>query len=92
MLREKQDLFIHHHIDCNSKNVIYIVQLSLSHRRPVDKQTNSSKPTAVSEHSLSNDHNANDMHLIPLELMKSVTVHEKLERHTSSIEVKPWNL
>ena len=41
------------------------------HRRLVDKQTNSSKPTAVSEHFLSNDHNANNMQLIPLELMKS---------------------
>jgi len=29
------------------------------------------KPTAVSEHFLSNDHNAKDMQLIPLELMKS---------------------
>ena len=42
------------------------------HRRPVDKQTNSSKPTTVSEHFLSNDHNASDMLLIPLELIKSV--------------------
>ena len=41
------------------------------HRRPVDKQTNSSKPTTVSEHFLSNDHNASDMLLIPLELIKS---------------------
>ena len=80
---------IHHHIDCNSKNVIYMVQCNRchkqyigetkrrlkdrfnEHRRPVDKRTNISKPTAVSEHFLSNDHNANDMQLIPLELMKS---------------------
>ena len=41
------------------------------HRRPVDKQTNSSKPTTVSEHFLSNDHDASDMLLIPLELIKS---------------------
>ena len=41
------------------------------HRRPVDKQTNISKPTAVSEHFLSNGHNATDMQLIPLELVKS---------------------
>jgi len=41
------------------------------HRRPVDKQTNSSKPSAVLEHFLSNDHNANDMQRIPLELIKS---------------------
>ena len=36
--------------------------------RPVDKQTNISKPRIVSEHFLSNDHNASDMLLIPLEL------------------------
>ena len=41
------------------------------HRRPVDKQTNISKPTAVSEHFLSNGHNATDMQLIPLKLVKS---------------------
>ena len=41
------------------------------HRRTVDKQTNRSKPTTVSEHFLSNDHNASDMLLIPLELIKS---------------------
>ena len=40
------------------------------HRRPVDKQT-ISKPTTVLEHFLSNDHNASDMLLIPLELIKS---------------------
>ena len=44
---------------------------SNEHRRPVDKETNCSKPTEVSEHFLSNDHNANGMHLICLELMKS---------------------
>ena len=41
------------------------------HRRTVDKQTNRSKPTTVSEHFLSNDHNASNMLLIPLELIKS---------------------
>ena len=41
------------------------------HHRPVDKQTNRSKPTTVSEHFLSNDHNASDILLIPLELIKS---------------------
>ena len=40
-------------------------------RRPVDKQTNSSKPTTVSEHFLCNNHNATDMQLIPLELVQS---------------------
>jgi len=37
----------------------------------VDKQTNSSKPTTVSEHFLCNNHNATDMHIIPLELVNS---------------------
>ena len=37
------------------------------HRRTVDKQTNISKPTAVSEHFLSNDHTTTDMQLIPLD-------------------------
>ena len=41
------------------------------HRRTVDKHTNSSKPTTVSEHFLSNNHYATDMQLIPLELVKS---------------------
>ena len=80
---------ITHHIDCNSKNVIYMVHCNRchkqyigetkrrlkdrfnEHRRTVDKQTNRSKPTTVSEHFLSNDHNASDILLIPLELIKS---------------------
>ena len=80
---------INHYIDCNSKNVIYMVQCKSCHKqyigktkrrlkdrfnehhRTVDKQTNISKPTAVSEHFLSNDHTATDMQLIPLELVKS---------------------
>ena len=41
------------------------------HRRPVDKLTNSSKPTTVSEHFFCNNHNATDMQLIPLERVKS---------------------
>ena len=41
------------------------------HRRPVDKRTNSSKPTTVSEYFLCNNHNATDMQLIPLEFVKS---------------------
>ena len=40
-------------------------------RRTVDKQTNISKPTAASEHFLSNDHTATDMQLIPFELIKT---------------------
>ena len=56
------------------------------HRRPVDKRTNISKPTAVSEHFLSNDHNANDMHLIPLELMKSNRVSVRKAREAYLID------
>ena len=42
------------------------------HRRPVEKHTNSSKPTTISEHFLCNNHNATDTRLIPLaELVKS---------------------
>ena len=41
-------------------------------RQLFNMQTNnSSKPTTVSEHLLSNDHNTSDMLLIPLELIKS---------------------
>ena len=78
---------INHHIDRNSKNVIYMIQCHHCHKqyigetkrrlkdrfnehhRPVDKQTNSSKPTTVSEHFLCNNYNATDMQLIPLELV-----------------------
>ena len=41
------------------------------HRRPVDNSSNISKPTTVSEHVLTNDHSANNITLIPLELTKS---------------------
>ena len=41
------------------------------HRRPVDNPCNVSKPTTVSEHFLTNDHPANDITLIPQELIKS---------------------
>ena len=61
-----------------SQTVVYIGETKQrlkdrfnEHHRPIDKQTNSCKRTAVSEHFLSNYHNANDMQLIPLELMKS---------------------
>ena len=78
-----------HHIDCNSKIVLYMIRCNHcskqyigenkrrlkgrfnENRRPVDKQSNVSKPTTVSEHFLTNDHSANDNMLIPLELTKS---------------------
>ena len=40
------------------------------HCRPVDNPSNISKPATVWEHFLTNDHSANDITLIPLELIK----------------------
>ena len=39
---------------------------------PIDNPSNISKPATVSEHFLTSDHSANDITLIPLELLKSV--------------------
>ena len=43
------------------------------HRRPVNRPTPSSRPTAhaVSDHFLSDNHSPNDIELIPLELIHS---------------------
>ena len=41
------------------------------HRRPVDRPTPSSGPTAVPDHFLSDNHSPNDIELIPLELVHS---------------------
>ena len=41
------------------------------HRRPVDRPTPSSRPTAVSDHFPSDNHSPNDIELIPLELIHS---------------------
>ena len=41
------------------------------HRKPVDKPTNTSKPTTASEHFLTNHHTASDITLIPLVLISS---------------------
>ena len=80
---------ITNNIDCNSKNVLYIIQcdhcskqyIGETKRRlkdrfneqrwPVDNPSNISKTTTVSEHFLTNDHSANDITLVPLELIKS---------------------
>ena len=80
---------ITNHIDCNSKNLIYMVHCRRcnkqylgetkrrlkdrfnEHRRPVDRPTPTSRPTAVSDHFLSDDHTTNDIELIPLELIHS---------------------
>ena len=41
------------------------------HRRPVDRPTPSSRPTAVSDHFLSDNQSPNDIELVPLELIHS---------------------
>ena len=41
------------------------------HRRPVDRPTPSSRPTAAPEHFLSDNHSPNDIELVPLELIHS---------------------
>ena len=41
------------------------------HRRPVDRPTPSSRPTAVSDHFISDNHSPNDIELMPLELIHS---------------------
>ena len=41
------------------------------HRRPVDRPTPSSRPTAVSDHFLPDNHSPNDIELIPLQLIHS---------------------
>ena len=40
-------------------------------RRPVDRPTPSSRPTAVSNHFISDNHPPNDIKLVPLELINS---------------------
>ena len=40
-------------------------------QRPIDKETNISKPTTVSEHFVTNDHTVSDISLIPLERIYS---------------------
>jgi len=80
---------IHDHIDCNSKNLIYMIHCLCcnkqyigetkrrlkdrfnEHRRPVDRPTPSSRPTAVSDHFISDNHSPNDIELVPLELIHS---------------------
>ena len=80
---------IHDHIDCNSKNLIYMIHCLRchkqyisetkrrlkdrfnEHRRPVDRPNPSSRPTAVSDHFLSDNHSPNDKELIPLERIHS---------------------
>ena len=55
------------------------------HRRTVDNSNNTSRPTTVSEHFLSNpNHTATDMQLIPIEkIVSSETSFVKLEKQLS---------
>ena len=71
---------ISHHIICNSKNLslhdsvqtlsqaIYkrLTKSFNEHRRPVDKLTNISKPSTLSEHFPTDHHTTNDISPIPL--------------------------
>ena len=41
------------------------------HLRPVNRPTPPSRPTAVSDHFLSDNHSPNEIELVPLELMHS---------------------
>ena len=60
------------------------------HRRPVDKRSNSSKLTTLSEHFLCNSHNnATDMQLTPLELVKSNRDSARKAREAYLIERGP---
>ena len=56
------------------------------HHRPIDKQTNHSTPTTVSEHFLSNNHLAAEMQLIHLELILSNRDSVRKTRETFFIE------
>ena len=58
----------------------------IEHSKPVNKQTNSSKPTTISENVLCNNHNATDMQLIPLELVKSIRNSVRKAREAYLIE------
>ena len=62
---------INHHIDCNSKNVIYMIQCNHCHKQYIGETKRRLKDCTVSEHFLCNNHNATDKQLIPLELVKS---------------------
>ena len=80
-------------IQCNPCHKQYIGETKrrlkdrfIEHRKPVNKQTNSSKPTAVSEHFLCNNHNATDPQLIPLEIVKSIRNSVRKAREAYLIE------
>ena len=62
------------------------------HQRPVDKQTNISKPTTVSKHFLTNDHTANDISLISLELIHCNGDNvRKMGKNVGFNEMKPFS-
>ena len=63
------------------------------HCRPADKQSNSSKPTAVSENFLCNYHDATNMQRLLLNSLNLIVkVHVKQEKKIPLTEVKPANL
>ena len=62
------------------------------HRRPVDRPTPSSRPTAVSDHFLSDNHSPNDIELVPLESYSHlVTRYAKPGKCTLSKGIKLLN-
>ena len=87
-------------IQCNHCQKQYLEETKLrlkdrfnEHCGPVDKQANSSKPTAVSDNFLCNYHNATDMQRLPLIWLNLIVkVHVKQEKKISLKEVKPANL
>ena len=60
------------------------------HRRPVYNPSNISKPTTVSEDFLTNDHSANDITRIPLEIVKSNRDSVRKARKTHLTERNGW--
>ena len=56
------------------------------HRRLVDRPTPSSRPIAVSDHFLSDNHSPNDIELVPLELIHSSLVALRKAREAYLIE------
>ena len=79
-------------IQCNRCNLQYIGETKRrlkdrfnEHRRTVDNSNNTSRPTTVSEHFLSNpNHTATDMQLIPIEKIFSTwnSIHKATYIHT----------
>ena len=72
---QKISFYMIHCLRCNKQ---YIGEMKRrlkdrfnEHRRPVDRPTPFSRPTAVSDYFLSDNHSPNDIELVPLELIHS---------------------